>query len=185
MSEYTIVKHCAPTLAGLKTGNLFVISYEDEDKLHGDIERMNRAHGHKGLSFVVLRARGGRALIYVYRPKKLASDLDGKETKEILSRLGYGECPCVESCIRRLSHKIRGCENFPHEIGLFLGYPPEDVRGFMECKGKGFKKCGCWKVYGDVSEAEKLFCKYKKCTCVYMECLARGKSIDELIVNNH
>lgn len=183
MSEYTIVRHCAPTLAGLKTGNLFVVSYDDENKLHSDIERMNKAHGDKGLSFVVFRARRGRALIYVYRPKKLASDLDRKEAKEILSGLGYGESPELESCIRRLSHKIRGCDNFPHEVGLFLGYPPEDVRGFMERKGKGFKKCGCWKVYGDVSEAEKMFCKYEKCTCVYMDCLARGRNFEDLIVN--
>ena len=33
MSEDLIIKHCAPTLAGLKTGNIFNASYESEDEL--------------------------------------------------------------------------------------------------------------------------------------------------------
>ena len=27
-------------------------------------------------------------------------------------------------------------ETFPHEIGLFLGYPEEDVQGFIEIREK-------------------------------------------------
>ena len=67
------------------------------------------------------------------------------------------------------------------EIGLFLGYPPEDVEGFIEnsheCKMSGF-----WKVYGDVHSAELLFNKYKKCTKVYCEQWKNGKTIERLTV---
>ena len=55
-------------------------------------------------------------------------------------------------------------KDFPHEIGLFLSYPPEDVRGFIENKACRFKCAGLWKVYGDEERAKELFRQYKRCT---------------------
>ena len=48
-------------------------------------------------------------------------------------------------------------------IGLFLGYPPEDVEGFCRNKGQNCKLCGLWKVYGRVDTAEKMFRLYALC----------------------
>ena len=73
-------------------------------------------------------------------------------------------------------------EEFPHEIGLFLGYPPEDVRGFIENGAENCKCVGCWKVYGNVEAAKKTFAKYKKCTDVYSRQQANGKSVERLTV---
>ena len=73
-------------------------------------------------------------------------------------------------------------EEFPHEIGLFLGYPPEDVLGFIDNKAGGCKCVGCWKVYGDVDEAQKTFAEYKKCTELYCAMFAKGRSIERLAV---
>ena len=67
-------------------------------------------------------------------------------------------------------------------IGLFLGYPPEDVCGFIENKADACKCVGCWKVYGDEDAAKKLFAKYKKCTDVYCTLFANGRSIERLTV---
>ena len=84
-------------------------------------------------------------------------------------------------CVTRLMKLLREGGEFPHEIGLFLGYPPEDVEGFIEnsheCKMSGF-----WKVYGDVHSAELLFEKYKKCMKVYCEQWKNGKTIERLTV---
>ena len=62
---------------------------------------------------------------------------------------------------RKLEHRIGGHGNgempFPHELGLLLGYPAEDVRGFM---GIGYKKClytGYWKVYEKAEERSHCF----------------------------
>ena len=55
------------------------------------------------------------------------------------------------------------CGAFPHEIGLFLGYPPEDVEGFRLHRGRDYKLCGCWKVYSDVEGARQCFRRYDRC----------------------
>lgn len=57
--------------------------------------------------------------------------------------------------------KLREEPDFPHEIGLFLGYPLEDVKGFIENKADSSKCSGCWKVYGNEQKALKLFEKYE------------------------
>lgn len=82
----------------------------------------------------------------------------------------------------RLVRRLDENEEFLHEIGLFLGYPPEDVRGFIENKAAGYKYVGDWKVYGDEEKARKTFAKYKKCTRVYCAQFALGKSIERLTV---
>lgn len=41
-----------------------------------------------------------------------------------------------------------------------LGYPAEDVQGFIENETKECKCVGCWKVYGDVEQAQKKFEQY-------------------------
>ena len=71
MSEELLIRHCAPTLAGLKTGNLFNAAFESERALRETACQLNRRFRRKGLQVVPLRYRNGRALLYVYRPEKL------------------------------------------------------------------------------------------------------------------
>ena len=71
---------------------------------------------------------------------------------------------------------------FPQEVGFFLGYPPEDVCGFIEQGARNYKCVGCWKVYGDEQQARKTFAKYKKCIDAYCRRYAAGQSVEWLIV---
>ena len=71
---------------------------------------------------------------------------------------------------------------FPHEVGLFLGYPPEDVKGFIDHRANGFKCAGLWKVYGDEKKARSLFEKYRKCTEIYCALWQSGLKLEQLAV---
>lgn len=181
MSDEMIVRHGSPTLAGLKTGNLFNCSYEGKADLMETLRSLNRRLVPKGVRIISLRFSKGKVLLYIYRPGKLQSDFAEKETAELLKTYGYSvEDP--ERCIVQLSRRLKTAEEFPHEIGLFLGYPPEDVRGFIENRAEGYKCIGCWKVYGDERKARMHFEQYKKCTDVYCSQWANGKSIEQLTV---
>ena len=71
---------------------------------------------------------------------------------------------------------------FPHEVGLFLSYPPEDVKGFIDHRANNFKCTGPWKVYGDKGKARSLFAKYKKCTEIYCALWQSGSKLEQLAV---
>lgn len=181
MSEEYLIHHGAPTLAGLKTGSLFPCVYESYDHLKKEIRAVNRALARKGLRLIPLRHGGGRALLYLYRPSRLGRDLARAEAAELLLDAGYTDLR-QESCLHELMRRLQTFGEFPHEIGLFLSYPPEDVRGFIEHGGHDSKCCGCWKVYGDVKRAQELFSRYKKCTDCYRRQSAMGVPIDRLAV---
>ena len=181
MSEELIIKHCSPTLAGIKTGNLFSCSYTSKKKAVAAINRMNSIFVPKGVRILPLKFDGKRMLVYVFRPSKLAKDLSDKNSCELLKSQGYRLLD-VKSCIFQLRRRINAGSDFPHEIGLFLGYPPEDVRGFIFHKGNCCKCLGCWKVYGDKALDEAVFAGYRKCREVYGRLWRQGKSVLQLTV---
>lgn len=177
MSEELIVRHCAPTLANLKTGSLFVCPITDRPSFFSSLRSLNELLVPKGLRALPLRIREYSALVYLYRPSRLKKDLENPAAIKILQDHGYS---CYGKCLPKLIERVRASEEFPHEIGLFLGYPPEDVQGFLD--HRPCKCSGCWKVYGDENKAKKTFDLYKKCERVYCQQLAQGIDIKRLTV---
>ena len=82
----------------------------------------------------------------------------------------------------RLARRFRESEAFPHEVGLFLSYPPEDVAGFIANNARRCKCAGLWKVYGDEKRARRMFHAFKACTADYCRHLRSGRSLEELVV---
>ena len=168
MSDELIIRNCSPTLAGIKTGSIFSCPYRSNRELMDDIRSLNRRLVPKGLRVLPLRCTEKRALIYVFRANDLRRDLSNQAVIELLRKRGYRDIR-LEPCVCQLIGRFRENGEFPHEIGVFLGYPPEDVCGFIENKACGHKCVGCWKVYGDEKAARKTFEKYKatphNCVC--------------------
>lgn len=182
MSDDYLIRHCAPTLAGIKTGSIFSCPYESRNAVLNTIRRTNGRLRPKGLRMLPLRFSEKKVLVYLYRPKDLSSDLADTTAVQLLERYGYN-ADNSEKCIAQLAQKLRTQKEFPHEIGLFLGYPPEDVRGFIENNARGCKYTGCWKVYGDEEAAKKKFTQYKKCARIYCDQWEKGKDIERLAVS--
>ncbi len=182
MPDNIIVENCSPTLAGLKTGNIFTIDKDLIKDINEELRELNQLFTGKGLRAIPLKITDKNVMIYLYRPDKLRADLSSREAREILIQKGYS-CNSIENDIVHLIQQIHCSGSFPHEIGLFLGYPPVDVKGFMEDTRKGVKCVGYWKVYGDKEKAEKTFSCYRKCTEVYKKCLSGGRCLSQMIVN--
>ena len=184
MSDEVVIRHCSPTLAGLKTGSLFSYRYDSEDELRRDIRAMNRVLVPKGLRVLSLSCKQGRALIYLYRPSRLGRDLTAPVAAHLLEDRGYpwGD---PDLCVVKLIQQLRSQEEFPHEIGLFLGYPLGDVIGFIENHGQNCLCCGVWKVYTNPETAAGAFRKFSKCTSVYRRLFFGGqRNVEQLTVKS-
>lgn len=182
MSEYLLINHCSPTLAGIKTGNLFTCDYSNKAELLCQIRQLNKTLVPKGLRLLPMRFQNRKVLIYLYRPSNLKSDLNNEKTSTLLKECGYCPDNC-DYCVVQLINKLRFEKEFPHEIGLFLGYPPEDVQGFINDSRIGCKHIGAWKVYSDVDKAIKTFEVYDKCTEFYNMRWTLGHRLDQLAVS--
>lgn len=181
MIEKYLIEHCSPTLANLKTANLFSFKVGDIKTLKESIRAWNYELNEKGIYLSLLNVKNNLALVYVYRRKKLEEDLKKDGVGEILNIYGYKNTN-VDYAINTLKERLKFSDNFPHEIGLFLGYPLEDVKGFIENLGKNSKCSGCWKVYSNECEKIKMFNKFNKCKKVYSMLFNGGRSISKLAV---
>ena len=89
MSEETFVRCCSPTLAGIKTANLFSCHFSDEREMRDSLRELNGILVKKGIRVLSLRYRDGCALIYTYRPSKLLRDLQQSAASRLLKERGY------------------------------------------------------------------------------------------------
>lgn len=181
MVEKKMIEHCAPALAGLKTANMFNYKFSSINTLLEELHEINRKLNRKGVFAEVLKIKESRALIYVYRKKRLEADLQKEGVEKLLRQYGYQNCE-LEYCLTQLKKRLAEYDCFPHEIGVFLDYPLADVIGFIEHGGKNCKCCGVWKVYSNECETQALFARYKKCTEVYLKVFAKGRTLTQLTV---
>ena len=180
MSEEIVIRCCAPTLAAIKTGSLFNCLFESREDMTASLRAINRCLLQKGVCAIPLRYQDGKALIYLYRPAMLEQDLSDSLAEDILNEAGY---PDVNSTRRILwlIRRLRESDSFPHEIGLFLGYPAVDVRGFI--RHGVCKYTGLWKVYeSDAEQARKVFERCRNCTKAYLQRSQEGWSLSRLTI---
>lgn len=181
MLEKYLIEHCSPTLASLKTANLFSLSCSSQKEIKEQLDLWNAQLKKKGVVLTALRWEGRSALIYVCRRARLQADLQKEGVAQFLSAYGYSSLDAGKA-IRRLRERLGESDGFPHEIGLFLGYPLGDVVGFIQNAGKNSKCIGCWKVYCNECEALKTFAKFKKCRDVYCKLWRQGRTVLQLTV---
>ena len=172
-TEYAIGRHCGVTFAGLKIASLVSLRKGEEDV----IQTLSRRFAGKGFAFILLREDEERLLVYICHRARLTKYLFSPDVRAFLARFGY-EYGSAEEALEQLKCRMKG--EFPHEIGIFLGYPVEDVRGFIANEGRNFKACGAWKVYGDGERAAGLFESYRRCTEYFCAMIERGARIVQL-----
>ncbi len=182
MSEELLVANCSPTMAGLKTANMYACPLGDPGTFERRFDSIKFIFHRHGIEMIPLKYMTHRVLVYMYRPGMLKRDLEDGWARMILMSLGYpvGD---IDGCVAHLIQHLNEDAKFPHEIGLFLGYPPEDVAGFMY-KGADRAKCvGAWKVYGDEYVARQKFDMFKRCTRAYCSAFKVHHDLEKLIVN--
>lgn len=188
--ETVMIEQCSPVLAGLKPANLFRYETRDPSALYATVAGWNAQFKNRGIRLLILKECPVQRmyLIYLYRPAQLGAVLSQQEVSLFLRQEGYAlpKDPAAPAGCRALLAQLAGrlaCGGaFPHEIGIFLGYPLADVVGFIRHQGQNFTCCGCWKSYGDPDAARRRFAQLNKCTAIYLRLFHSGTPILQLAV---
>lgn len=148
---------CAPVISGLKVSNLLTIRNESVHELK---ETLNSSQ----LSSYLLYANEEKSTFLIYRRHEFELYLAQQEVISFLKRSEY-VTKSLKQILQTLQYRFTKCRGgemeFPHEIGVILGYPMEDVEGFIENEGKDFLCTGYWKVYYDMPRKQELFQKFE------------------------
>lgn len=179
MTEKTVGYFCGPTLAGIKPSNIVSCYKEQMPDIKEKIVSWNEKLNEKGIYFEPLCECERRILLMVYRKDNMKKILEKTEIAEFLKVYGYIDPKNLETCLCRLKQRISSCE-FPHEIGVFLGYPISDIKGFINHRDEGCIFTGEWKVYGDAENAQRIFSQYASCRKEIIRRLQSGVKLAEM-----
>lgn len=175
-----LANHCGATLVGVKSAGLVSCCRVPASELEAAIAEYNEALNREGLLFRLFRNAHGMPLLFVYRPSLLWKRLRTAEAAPLLEAAGYSMEDGLKGCLDRLGERLAAEREFPHEIGLFLDYPPADVVGYLQNAGRDCKLCGYWKVYSDVDRASRLFRLYDSCRDLLCAHLDLGQRLIDL-----
>lgn len=180
--ETFLVEQCAPVLAGIKPGSMFPYKPVEGERLPELLRRWNETLAPKGVQVTSIKRcrRIGGYLIYVYRPRQIAEILAVPAVAAFLADCGYEPGMTLPQTLRVLTRRLCQNPDFPHEVGVFLGYPLRDILGFIENQGRDSLCTGCWKVYHEPQKALRTFQDYRACTAAYRSLYRGGSSVAEL-----
>ena len=120
----------------------------------------------------------------LFNRKQLEQYLLPNEARELLAEEGYTEFSLgkvLRTFQKRYKDHMHEKNDFPHEMGVILGYPIGDVKGFIEHKGKNFLHSGYWKVYENEQETVLLFQKFEHAKDTLIRMLSSGISMQQII----
>ncbi|MGI6150361.1 MAG: DUF3793 family protein [Christensenellales bacterium] len=167
--EWILANHCAPVLLGKKPAALLAEKALPKPCPWALLKQ-------RGFCVISLSWRGKAPLTLLYHPALLRAVLSQHLVSRKLAAIGYPVEGDWQAHLNFLRRRFDQSWEFPHEIGFFLGYPPEDVIGFMENRTT-CKLSGPWKVFGDVERAQAIFEEYAQCKRILLSHIENGGSI--------
>lgn len=179
--ETQLALQCAPVITGVKISNLLIVNKENVHKVKQILENTS-------ISYYVLLDEDEKTTILLYKKEQLHIYLSLKENKSFLKDMGYDETSLnnkLQLFAARYKNYIEERESFPHELGLFLGYPIEDVEGFIRNEGQNFLYKGYWKVYENLSEKKNLFHSFENSKEILIQLVSAGISVADIIKLYH
>ena len=175
-TSFQLALKCAPFLKGMKISCAISMNREMCSQLHNILR-------HTDISYHILSDIDGRCLVLFYRKKEMAAYLQLPHIKEYLAKFGYAGMSFHEM-LRRLARRVSAYSvkgmGFPHEIGIFFGYPVDDVKGFIENEGRDCLLVGYWKVYSNPENAKSIFNQYDQAQLCAVKEFLKGRSIRQI-----
>lgn len=169
----------APVIAGFKPSSLINISNK-----YKNMYDLWSSYGEEYIKninlkvFELKREEKGKTLLF-YNKDILENTLRNSENRKFLSKYGYNKRESLEGFLNTLKarYAIKSC---PHEIGIFLGIPVEDVKEFINCRGKNCVYCGYWKVYSNIAAAIEIFDTYDRSKEYVIDLLSKKTDLKQI-----
>ncbi len=176
-AELQLALQCAPLITGLKVSNLLSIKTSSCREVLEIIKE-------SCITAFPLGMAGERITLLLYQKERLTHFFMEEPSAKLLQQFGYGNASLNEilkSFRRRYQEYLAQKRSFPHEMGLLLGYPPEDVEGFITHEGRDFLYAGEWKVYHNPEWKKLLFQRFDYARENLVQLLSCGMHMDEII----
>lgn len=154
-----LVEVLGPVLMGSKPSEIISIPFHDNNRDNKLEEISNHFSKCSKIEYIFIERENISLKILFVNRSALEKKLSCRKCQNFLKFLGYPKYVTVDSYLDHLVSKISS-DNFPDEIGIFLGYPIKDVVGFMGYGNYSISSTKYWRVYGDPKPSEDLYSKF-------------------------
>ena len=175
-----LMLECSEVLAEVKPANL--VSLVNRSRPCGrNLYQLWQLHHEEmalrigNLTFIVLQSTSQALLLFCYNDSRLDRHLSHAGIRALLHKAGYDKDSSCKALVAELCRRIVKNSTFPHEIGLFIGYPAKDVAAFMGIVNLPFTCQGPWKIYGDPARSLALAEQHRCCRQRMGTLLAAGE----------
>ncbi|HEX3022774.1 MAG TPA: DUF3793 family protein [Lachnospiraceae bacterium] len=175
--EMQIARQCAPLLAGIKISNILITHVTGKNGVSSIFQ-------DSPIKMKYLHIGPDRVAILLYRMTELVKLLQDIQVQRLMKSYGYQNMEVeavLELFASRYSMYMKEREEFPHEMGILLGYPIDDVLGFINNEGKNYLYTGYWKVYSNLYDTLHLFERFKHAKLMMVQLVMRGFSMNRII----
>lgn len=169
----------SPVIGGLKPSSTITLSYDKKEYSIWSNYKKEFLEILK-LKEVVLRKGTKAEIILIYNEENLLNCINKKDNREFLNKLGYDLTLTLEENLDILVYRYEKY-HCPHELGVFLGIPIEDVIDFMECSDKKCLMCGYWKVFNNYNNAKDIFNKYDISKNIMIKSIEENKALLNIV----
>lgn len=175
---FQVAVQCAPVLKGVKISNLMTARPGSRQYIREGLKQSR-------VICVPLYQDREKEVLFLYRFDRLNEHLRKRQVQGFLRRCGYEDCGIAE-VLKLLRQRYRQFHaaggDFPHELGVLLEYPVEDVEGFIANQGQNSLMTRYWKVYHNRQEAERVFHMYDEAKEQALREIVQGSSLGEVTV---
>lgn len=155
----------APTLFGIKPAELICIDSAAIHFIWGDF--LQELHKWPQLDLRKVRNIKAREQFFIFHHTALDMVLRDPNTADFLKKQGYPPDYNLAEYIRILINRINVWPVFPHEAGVFVGYPLKDVLGFMGLSSLPYVGHKGWYYFGQYEDSEQVFSRYEQARNCY------------------
>lgn len=164
--------HIAPTISGIKAGSIITLRNAEKNDLSLWLQYSTSFLYYYNIKCIEIKREEKEGIFLFYNEALLNAILSDEAVTKFLCNFAYTEKMKLHDKLRHL--KNRFLSDCPHELGIFLGIPLEDVENFIEDPNKECLIVGYWKVYSNLSKAKQIFKAFEETKDVVMKSVIEG-----------
>ena len=191
----TLVRNCSSVFAVVKPAAVFshklcgacgscsCVSHHMTSVEREVVRAFAHGLGDQGIRLDVVGVNKGRLQLLVWNEGLVSQVLEDADVREFMVAQGFdaSDASALMAQIRRrlCNFHLGISADYPHEIGVILGYPLEDVLGFIHHDREVER--GPWRVYGNVENARRCFERMQQSQEAYQRLYEQGMTLGALV----
>lgn len=178
---FTISYNTSPTIAGEKVSSLLVFRNHGSRNLYKLwMENKRDIEYYLNIKYFELKNNQDICVVLFYNEELLEKALLDPKNQDFLTKFNYSDFNSILNCLNILKKRYEYV--CPHEMGIFLGYPLEDVVDFIECPNKQCLLMGYWKVYNNEEMAKNQFYKFDSIKSKVLNLIYNGENPKNILM---